>query len=164
MEAPAAALLGALVGALPPLAVTVVAYLGQSRRDRRQERVRLLQARAADLARVAQALATLQVWMEWIIWRGEHQRDNLADDEFHPYAEKVMEQLPELLAAVVVIGSWNAALYEQFLAFYHRALQLDEHINANVEGNGPGWPQLREQATQLFQGWAAAIQQALHQL
>jgi hypothetical protein len=29
--------------------------------------------------------------MEWVIWRGEHQRDNLADDEFHPYAEKVME-------------------------------------------------------------------------
>ena len=164
MEAPAAALLGALVGALPPLAVTVVGYLGQSRRDRRQERVRLLQARAADLARVAHALATLQVWMEWVIWRGEHQRDNLADGEFHPYAEKVMEQLPELLAAVVVIGSWNAALYEQFLAFYRRALRLDEHINANVEGNGPGWPQLREQATQLFQGWAAAIQQALHQL
>jgi hypothetical protein len=164
MEAPAAALLGALVGALAPLAVTVIGYFGQSRRERRQERVRLLQARAADLARVAQALATLQVWMEWVIWRGEHQRDNLADDEFHSSAEKVMEQLPELLAAVVVIGSWNAALYEQFLAFYHRALQLDEHINANVEGNGPGWPQLREQATQLFQGWAAAIQQGLHHL
>jgi hypothetical protein len=164
MEAPTAVLFGALVGALPPLAVTAVGYLGQSRRDRRQERVRLLQARATDLARVAQALATLQVWMKWIIWRGEHQRDNLADDDLHPYAEKVMEQLPELLAAVVVIGSWNAALYEQFLAFYHRALQLDEHINANVEGNDPGWPQLREQATQLFQGWAAAIQQALHQL
>jgi hypothetical protein len=73
---------------------------------------------------VAQALATLQVWVGWINWRGEHQRDNLAHDEFHPYAEKVMEQLPELLAAVVVNGSWNAALYEQFLTFYHRALQL----------------------------------------
>jgi hypothetical protein len=164
MEPTAAALLGALVGAVPPLVVTVVGYVGQSRQDRRQERVRLVQARAADLARVSQALATLQVWMEWIIWRGEHQPDNLDDDEFDPYREKVMEQLPELLAAVVVIGSWHAALYEQFLAFYHRALKLDEHVNAKVEGNGPGWPQLREQATQLFQGWAAAIQQALHHL
>src|SRR6516165_8313646 len=117
MEAPAAALLGALVGAVPPLAVTVVGYLGQSRRDRRQERVRLLQARAADLARVAHALATLQVWMEWIIWRGSINATTLLTTSSTRYAEKVMEQLPELLAAVVVIGSWNAALYEQCLAF-----------------------------------------------
>jgi hypothetical protein len=157
MEGSTAALLGAVVGALTTLAVTVVTFLFQGSREKRQ-------ARAKNVARVAQCLATLQVCMDWIIWLGEHQPQHLTDDEIKNYAENVMPRLAELLGAVALIGGYNAALYDRFLAFYHRALELDEHINARLEDQGSQWTELSEQARRYFREWVEEIRRTLRHL
>jgi hypothetical protein len=154
MDASVAALLGAVVGAVTTLAVTVVTFVFEARREKQR-------ARITNVARVAHALATLQVHMEWIIWLGEHQPQYLTAEEIKDYGEKVMPQFPELLSPVSLIGAYRAALYEQLLAIYRQALQLDEHINARLEGQGPQWPQLRGEADHFFGQWIAIIQQAL---
>ncbi len=106
MDASTAALLGTGVGALTTLAVTVVTCVFQGRRER-------WQARVTTVARAAQALATLQVSMDWIIWLGEHQPHNLNDDEIHEYAGRVMPQFPKLLGAVTLLSAFYPVIVQR---------------------------------------------------
>jgi len=163
MDSTTAALLGTAIGAMTTLAVTEVTSVLQRKHDRRRERL-------TNVARVAQALAALQVGMEWIAWLGTHQPQYLDDDAINDYAGNAMPRFPALLGAGCLLAGHNGKVYQQFLALYQDALAIDEHItqalnvNDEREWDEHDCQQFRAclgQAEQFFDAWRRQVTAAL---